>query len=167
MTLDALPDRQLAVNEAMRALTFRLQDEIFAIEACMVREIMDVPPVTRVPKAPGFAGGLVNVRGRVVPLADLRVAFGMDRSPVDADTRVMVIEIDLDGEPAIVGVLADRVHDVTDLDLGTLEEAPRVGMRWRADYIRGVARRGDAFVILPDIAHIFDCEVPPARSERT
>ena len=68
---------------AMKALTIRLQDELFAVEACSVREILDLVPITEVPNAPEFVGGLINVRGRVVPLADLRVMFGMDRPEPD------------------------------------------------------------------------------------
>lgn len=152
-TLDRLGALKSA--SSMRALTFALQGEIFAIEAGIVREILDIPAVTQVPNAPAIAGGLINVRGRVVPLADLRVAFGMDRPPADADTRVIVIEIDMDGEQAIVGILADRVLDVADIETASLEEAPRVGMRWRADLIRGIGRRNDAFVFIPDMDRIF------------
>src|SRR6516165_992744 len=95
----SLETRQM--NGAMTALTLRLQDEVFAIEAESVREILDVVPITEVPNARPFVGGLINVRGRIVPLADLRVMFGMDRPPPDVNTRIVVIEVDLDGEPTI------------------------------------------------------------------
>jgi len=104
-----------ATGGALKVLTLGLQGEIFAIEAGSVREILDVVPITEVPNARAFVGGLINVRGRVVPLADLRVMFGMDRPPPDADTRIVVIEIDLEGDPTIAAILADRVHDVTDI----------------------------------------------------
>ena len=115
-------------------------------------------PITEVPNARAFVSGLINVRGRVVPLADLRVMFGMDRPPPDADTRIVVIEIDLDGEPTIAAILADKVHDVTDIELATIEEAPRVGMRWRTEYVRGIGKRGEDFVIIPDMGRIFGTE---------
>lgn len=140
----------------MRALTFGLQGEVFAIEAGIVREILDMPPVTEVPNAPIFASGLINVRGRVVPLADLRVTFGMGRRPEDADTRIIVVEIDLDGEEAIVGILAERVHDVTDIEASSIEDAPKVGMRWRSDFVRGIGKRGEDFVIIPEMNRIFE-----------
>ncbi len=143
---------------AMKALTLGLQGEVFAIEAESVREILDVVPITEVPNARAFVSGLINVRGRVVPLADLRVMFGMDRPPPDADTRIVVIEIDLDGEPTIAAILADKVHDVTDIELATIEEAPRVGMRWRTEYVRGIGKRGEDFVIIPDMGRIFGTE---------
>ena len=139
----------------MNALTLRLEDEIFAVEAESVREILDVVPITHVPQAPAFVSGLINVRGRVVPLADLRVMFAMARPPADQDTRIVVIEIDLDGEPAIVGILADKVHDVTQIDPASIQDAPKVGMRWRPDFIKGVGKRDDQFIIIPNLARIF------------
>ena len=143
---------------AMRALTLRLQDEIFAIEAESVREILDLVPITEVPNAPAFVGGLINVRGRVVPLADLRVVFGMERPPANQDTRIVVIEVDLDGEPAIVGILADKVHDVTDIEAAAIQDAPRVGMRWRPDYVRAIGKRHGRFGIIPNLTRIFETQ---------
>ena len=142
----------------MKALTLRLQDELFAVEAESVREILDLVPITEVPNAPAFVGGLINVRGRVVPLADLRVMFGMDRPPPDKDTRIVVIEIDIDGEPTVAGILADKVHDVTDLEAASIEEAPRVGMRWRADFVRGIGKRNGGFIIIPNLGRIFETQ---------
>ena len=145
-------------GHSMKALTFALQGEVFAIDAEGVREILDLVPITEVPNAPEFANGLINVRGRVVPLTDLRVAFGMERSKPDSDSRIVVIEIELEGEPAIVGILADKVHDVADIQTSVIEEAPKVGMRWRADYVRGIGKRNGDFIIIPDMGRIFDSE---------
>ena len=143
---------------AMRALTLRLQDEVFAIEAESVREILDLVPITEVPNAPAFVGGLINVRGRVVPLADLRVVFGMERPPPNQDTRIVVIEVDIDSEPTIVGILADKVHDVTDIEAAAIQDAPRVGMRWRPDYVRAIGKRNGGFVIIPNLNRIFETQ---------
>lgn len=138
------------------ALTLELGGEIFAIEAGRVREVLDRMTSTDVPNAPEFVSGLINVRGRVVPLADMRVKFAMERTPPDENTRIVVLELDLDGEPTVVGVLADRVHKVADIDLGCMAEAPKVGMRWRPEYLRGVARHDGQFIIVPDLEPIFD-----------
>jgi purine-binding chemotaxis protein CheW len=138
-----------------RALTLALQGEVFAIDAGTVREILDMPPVTQVPNASPFANGLINVRGRVVPLVDLRVTFGMERRPPDEDTRIIVIETLLEGEENILGILADKVLDVCDLEDVSIEEAPQVGMRWRPEFLLGIARYNGDFVILPNIARIF------------
>lgn len=142
----------------MKALTFALHGEVFAIDAEGVREILDLVPITEVPNAPEFANGLINVRGRVVPLTDLRVTFGMERTPPDSNTRIVVIEIEHDGEPAIVGILADKVYDVADIETSAIEEAPKVGMRWRADYVRGIGKRNGDFIIIPDMGRIFESE---------
>ncbi len=145
-------------TETMRALTLRLDDELFAIEAGSVREILDLVPVTEVPNASPFATGLINVRGRVVPLADLKVAFGMQRADADKDTRIVVIETEIDSEPTVVGILADKVYDVTDIEPAAIEEAPRVGMRWRPDYVRGIGKRQGNFIIIPDLNRIFETQ---------
>jgi purine-binding chemotaxis protein CheW len=154
---------------AMKALTIRLQDEVFAVEAESVREILDIVPITEVPSASPFVGGLINVRGRVVPLADLRVMFGMDRPPPDEDTRIVVMEVVVDGEPTIVGILADKVHDVTDIEAASIEEAPRVGMRWRPEFVRGIGKRNGSFIIIPDMGRIFETQggrsAPPTAME--
>lgn len=148
--------------DAMNALTIRLDDELFAVEAHHVREILELVPITEVPNAPEFVGGLINVRGRVVPLADLRVMFGMNRAEPDEDTRIVVMEVDMDGEPAIVGILADKVHDVTDIEAASIEEAPKVGMRWRPEFIKGIGKRNGGFIIIPNMERIF--EITGART---
>jgi purine-binding chemotaxis protein CheW len=145
-----------AINGTMNALTVRLEDELFAVEASRVREILELVPITEVPSAPAFAGGLINVRGRVVPLTDLRVMFGMARPEPDEDTRIVVMEVDIGGEPTIVGILADKVHDVTDIEAASIEEAPRVGMRWRPEFIKGIGKRNGGFIIIPDMERIFE-----------
>ncbi len=154
---------------AMKALTLRLQDELFAVEAESVREILDLVPITEVPNASPFVSGLINVRGRVVPLADLRVMFGMDRPEPDEDTRIVVMEIDVDREPTVVGILADKVHDVTDIEAASIDEAPKVGMRWRPEFIRGIGKRNGGFIIIPDLGRIFETQgartAPVAASE--
>jgi len=149
-------------DTSMTALTIRLQDELFAVEAGRVREILDLVPFTHVPNAPAFVGGLINVRGRVVPLADLRVVFGMDRPEADEDTRIVVMEVDIDGEPTIAGILADKVHDVTDIETASIEETPKVGMRWRPELIKGIGKRNGDFIIIPDMERIF--ETPGGRT---
>lgn len=148
--IDAVPD-----GEAMRALTLDVGGEVFAIEATSVREILDMVPVTEVPNAPAFVGGLINVRGRVVPLADLRVKFGMEHRPPDTDTRIVVFEITLEEEPTVVGMLADRVHTVADIALSAMEAAPKVGMRWRPEFVRGIAKHDGNFIVVPEMNQVF------------
>jgi len=142
-------------NASFEALTFGLQGEVFALDANCVREILDVIPITEVPGADEFVGGLINVRGRVVPLADLRVKFGMDRPPFGPDSRVVVIEILLEGVPTIVGLLADKVYEVTEISGASVEETPEIGMKWRSDFIKGIGKRGKDFIVIPNLDSIF------------
>jgi purine-binding chemotaxis protein CheW len=150
-------------NTPMKALTLRLQDELFAFEAGSVREILDLVPITEVPNASPFVNGLINARGRVVLLADLRVMFGMDRPEPDQDTRIVVMEVEVDGEAAVAGILADKVHDVTDIEAASIEEAPKVGMRWRPEFIRGIGKRDGGFIIIPDLGRIMQCQISPEQ----
>mgnify|MGYP001544208751 FL=1 len=140
----------------MEALTLGLDAAIFALEAGIVREILDLVPVTDVPGARDYVGGVINVRGKVVPLADLRRRFGMEPKPSSIDTRIVVVEIELDGDPTIVGILADKVYEVVQIDTATMEEAPRIGMRWRPEFIRCIGKRRDDFVIVPNLEQIFN-----------
>ena len=136
-------------------LTLALQGEIFAVEAARVREILDQIPITDVPGADRFVNGLINVRGRVVPLADLRLKFGMEPRPPTIDTRIVVIEVEIDGDPTIVGIRADKVFEVTELAPSALEETPRIGLRWRPDFITCIGKRDGDFIAVLDIGRVF------------
>ncbi|GGL11046.1 chemotaxis protein CheW [Caulobacter rhizosphaerae] len=142
-------------TQAIEALTFDLRGETFALEASLVREVLDLLPETGVPGAPPFVGAVINFRGRVIPLVDLRLAFDMDAAEPTIDSRIVVIEHELDGEPALIGLRADKVHEVTTIDRAVTEEVPRVGLRWRSDFIRLLARRDGDVIVIPDLEQIF------------
>lgn len=139
----------------LEVLTIGLEGEIFALEATYVREILDLVPITEVPNSEPFVNGLINVRGKVVPLADLRLKFGMAQKPPTIDTRIVVIEVVIDGDPAIVGIRADKVYEITQIAAAALEETPRIGMRWRPEYIDCIGKRGEDFIVVLDIEHLF------------
>ncbi len=151
-----------APDDAVEMLIFDLQHETFAIEALMVREILDPPSETKVPGAAAFVDTVINFRGRVIPVADLRVAFGLERAAATVDSRIVVIELELDRAPTLVGVRADKVHEVASLSLVSTQQAPRVGVRWRQEFVRCLALRGDDLVILPDLANIFSARGEPS-----
>jgi purine-binding chemotaxis protein CheW len=142
-------------TDSIQALTFDLYGETFGLEAGLVREVLDLLPETDVPGAPPFARAVINFRGRVIPLVDLRLAFGLERSEPTTHSRIVVIEYDLAGEPTLIGLRADKVHEVTTIDHADTEAPPRVGMRWRQDFIRSLAKRADDLIIVPDLARIF------------
>lgn len=144
----------MTTDDPREVLVLELQGETFAIDAHRVREILDMVPVTEVPGSRPFVNGLINVRGKIVPLADLRMKFGMATPPPTIDTRIVVIETDVEGEPTSVGLLADRVLEVTELAAAAIEETPRIGLRWRSEYVQGIGKRGADLIILIDLENI-------------
>lgn len=139
-------------------LTFKLGEEMFAIDVSQVREILDVTTITKVPRAPAFMRGVINVRGSVVPVVDLRMKFEMDKTEQTVDTRIVVMEIDLDGELSIIGTLADAVHNVMDIESGGIEPPPKVGAKWNTEFIKGIGKHNDDFIIILNVDRIFSAE---------
>jgi purine-binding chemotaxis protein CheW len=140
----------------LEVLTFDLGEETFALEAVLVREILDLLPETRVPGAAPLVRSVVNFRGKIIPIADLRQAFAM--APAEGatlDSRIVVIEIALAGEPLQIGIRTDKVHEVATLDQADSEEPPAVGMRWRRQFVRTLVRRPAGIIVLPDLHAIF------------
>ena len=139
-----------------RVLMLGLAGEIFALDANCVREILDPIPTTKVPGARRFVSSVLNVRGKVIPLADLRQRFGMPPMPSTTDTRFVVIETAIDGEPTTVGIIAEKVHQVTELDTSLLQPAPPVGMRWQPEFISAIGKWNDDFIVVPNLERIFN-----------
>ena len=136
-------------SDAMQVVMIGLGEEKFALDAGLVREIIDPVPVTKVAGARAFVPSVINVRGNVIPLADLRIRFGMPQLDDSADTRIVVIELQLDGEPVLVGVTADKVYEVTEISQTDVQQTPRVGMHWKPEFIRFIAKWREEFVIVP------------------
>jgi purine-binding chemotaxis protein CheW len=145
----------MTVTETSQYMTFRLGDELFAIDVAQVREVLEVSAITRVPGAPEYMRGLINVRGKAIPVIDLRLRFGLPAAVRTLNTRVIVMDLMLDGELTVLGGIADSVHEVIELEPSSIAVAPRIAMRWKAELIRGLGRRGDDFIIIPDINAVF------------
>jgi len=142
-------------HDEVEMLSFDLAGEIFAIEADLVREITDLMAETEVPGAAAFVPTVVNFRGKVIPVADLRLPFALQRTAATRDSRIVVIELELDGDPTLIGLRADKVYEVLRLAWSRVDAAPGLGMRWRQDYVRRIGRKGDDPIIIPDLARIF------------
>lgn len=144
-----------AYDEAsMQVVMVGLADEMFALDAGLVREIIDPIPATRVASARSFLPSVINVRGNVIPLADLRIRFGMPVGNSSVDTRIVVIEIDLEGDPILVGVIADKVYEVTEISRTDVQQTPRVGMHWKPEFINFITKWREEFVIVPNMERI-------------
>ena len=146
-------------------ITFRLGDELFAINVAQVREVLDLTLITKVPTAPAYMRGVVNVRGNAIPVVDLRAKFGLPQAADTLHTRIIVMELQVDGEPIVVGGLADAVHEVLELEPHEINDPPSLGLRWRTDLILGMGRRDDRFTIILDIERVFSTEDLVALAE--
>jgi len=144
--------------EATQYLTFKLADEIFALDIGKVREVLDFTTVTKVPRTPDFMRGVINLRGSVVPVVDLRLKFGMDATEKTVNTCVIIAEVTVDNDTTILGALADSVQEVIDLGAGDISAPPKIGTRLRTEFIRGMGRRDDRFIILLDVVKVFSAD---------
>ncbi len=136
-------------------LTFVLDQEIYAFSISNVREVLQFDSVTKVPKTPDFMRGIINLRGSVVPVVDMRLKFGIGRVEKTVNTSVIVIEVTIDGESTMLGALADSVQEVIDLDTEDITPPPRLGTRLHIDFIRGMGKRDERFITILDLEKIF------------
>jgi purine-binding chemotaxis protein CheW len=138
----------------MLVVMLGIGDEVFAINTGIVREIIDPVPVTRVAGARPHLPYVINVRGNVIPLADLRERFNMPRTEGNVDTRIVVLQIEIDGDPVLVGVVADKVYEVTEISRADVQQTPRVGMHWNPEFIQLITKWREEFVIVPNLERI-------------
>ncbi|HYQ47801.1 MAG TPA: chemotaxis protein CheW [Thermodesulfovibrionales bacterium] len=147
-----------AITETTQYLTFRLAEEIFSIDISKVREVLDFTSITKVPQTPEFMRGVINLRGSVVPVVDMRLKFGMSKTERTVNTCIIIVEISVDGDTTVLGALADSVQEVIELEPQQIEPAPRIGTRLRTEFIRGMGRRDEQLVIILDIDKVFSVD---------
>jgi purine-binding chemotaxis protein CheW len=147
-----------AIAETSQLLTFKLDDEVFALNISKVREVLDYTAVTKVPQTPDYMLGVINLRGSVAPVVDMRLKFGMTRTETTVNTCIIIVEIDIDSETTVLGVLADSVQEVIDLDHDQIEPPPRIGTRLKAKFIKGMGKRENQFIIILDIDKVFSAD---------
>lgn len=146
------------ITETTQYLTFRLGEEIFALDISKVREVLDFTNITKVPRTPDFMRGVINLRGNVVPVVDMRLKFGMTRTEQTVNTCIIIVEISLEGETTVLGALTDAVQEVIELGPEQIEPAPRIGTRLRTEFIKGMGKRDDQFIIILDIDKVFSSD---------
>lgn len=145
-------------NDSAQYLTFFLDTELFAFEVLRVREVLELGRITKVPRTSAFMIGVLNLRGGVVPVVDLRRKFGMDPVSATIDTAVVIIESIVGDDTLVIGVLVDAVKEVIRLDGTEVEAPPRVGMRVSGDFISAIGKKDNHFVILLDTTKLFSAE---------
>ncbi len=139
-------------------LSFNLADEIFALPITSVREVLEFSRVTKVPNTPGFMKGVINLRGGVVPVVDMKLKFGMGQIETTIDTCIIIVEIIIDNETAVLGAMADSVREVIQLGPGDIEPAPRIGTRLDVEFIKGMGKKDDEFIMILDINKVFSIQ---------
>ena len=143
------------IAETIQYLTFKLSDEIFALDVGKVREILEITNITKVPQTPDFMRGVINLRGSVVPVIDMRLKFGMSATVQTVNTCIIVVEVNMDGDTTILGALADSVQEVVEMEPESIETAPHIGTKLNTDLIKGMGKVGTSFVMILDIHKLF------------
>lgn len=144
--------------EAAQYLTLGLDGETFGIAIRNVREILDMRPISKLPHAPDFLLGMIDVRGASFPIVDLRTKLGLPSVPATGATRIIILDVPMADRFVAVGFVADCAHEVTGIDQDVVEPPPTVGGRWKSDYLAGIGKKGDKFVILFDLAKLMSTD---------
>jgi purine-binding chemotaxis protein CheW len=140
--------------EMAQYLTLGLADETFGISIRNVREILDMRPISKLPHAPAFLVGMIDVRGSGYPIVDLRTKLDLPKVPATEATRIIILDVPMDDRLVGVGFIADCVFEVTDIDESQIEPPPSVGGQWKSDYLAGIGRKGDRFVMIFDLRRL-------------
>jgi len=146
------------ISGTTQYLTFKLEDEVYATDIAQVREVLEYSRVTKVPRTPDYMRGVINLRGRVVPVLDLKLRFGMSRTEQTVNTCIIIVEVNMEGDKMIIGALADSVQEVIEMDPSVIEPPPKIGTKLNTDFIRGMGKRDEQFVIILDIDKVFSSE---------
>ncbi|MEQ8167587.1 MAG: chemotaxis protein CheW [Candidatus Eremiobacterota bacterium] len=146
------------VLETSQYLSFTLGGELFALDIAKVREVLDYTRITHVPRMPDFILGVINLRGSVVPVVDMRLKFDMAKVDNTVNTCIVIVEVLLEGETIALGALVDAVQEVFNMEPSQIELPPRIGTKLKTEFIKGMGKKDDQFVIILDIDRIFSME---------
>lgn len=146
------------ITETTQYLTFKLGEEVFALDITKVREVLDFTTVTKVPRTPEFMRGVINLRGGVVPVVDMRLKFGMSMTEQTVNTCIIIAEVSLESETTVLGALVDSVQEVMDMEPDQIEPSPRIGTQVRTEFITGMGKQGEEFVMILDIDKVFSTD---------
>ena len=144
-----------AITATDQYLAFTLGNEQYAVEVTSIKEVLELPSITRIPKAPAYMKGVINIRGGVVPVLDLRQKFGMEETEPTVDTSIIVIELTDGGTKATIGTIADSVQEVIQIPPDSIDPAPKIGTNIETEFIDGLANYHDNFLIILNIEKVF------------
>jgi len=146
------------IVDTRQYLSFELDHEIFALDISKVREVLDYTAVTKIPQMPDFMRGVINLRGHVVPVIDLKLKCGMSMTEEAINTCIIILDVSVDGEETVIGALADSVQEVFDLSPENIEPPPRIGTKLNTEFIKGMGKHGEAFLMILDVNKVFSHE---------
>jgi purine-binding chemotaxis protein CheW len=145
-------------NGLQTYLSFKLSEEVFAINVSKVINILEMSRITKIPKAPEYMKGVINLRGTVLPVVDLRIKFGLPEKETNIDTSIIVLSIDLNGESVLVGTLVDAVKEVLELKTNEIAPSPTIGSKYNSGFIEGMWRIDENFIMILDINKVFSTD---------
>lgn len=139
-------------------LSFKLDDELFAVDVKKVIEILEVPSITKIPRAPKYMAGIINLRGKVLPLVDTKVKFGLDPIEFTVNTCIIVIEIEVEGEVLQIGTLVDAVLEVMEIPEDQIQPSPSIEASYKLEFIQGMFRKDENFIMLLNLSEVFSIQ---------
>ena len=157
MSLEEIVE-ELAVTEQDQHLTFDLSDEELAVPVMNIREIIRYGKLTKMPMVPNFIEGVINLRGNVVPVINLAAKFGLKLREVNKRTCIIIMEVEIDREPVVMGIVVDKVLQVIEIPEDNIEPSPTLGASIQTNFIKGMARTEDGFIIILDISQVLSAE---------
>ncbi len=146
------------ITQTSQYLSFILDQETYAMDITQVREVLDFTKITKVPRMPKFIKGVINLRGGVVPVVDLRLKFGMSPAEKTVDTCIIIIEINIQETQTLLGIMADSVQEVMSMEPDQIEPAPKIGTRLKTEFIKGMGKKNDEFIIILDSDKVFSAD---------
>jgi len=147
-----------SASSVSQYLTFKLSQELFAVDIGKVREVLELTTMTKIPRTPAFMRGVINLRGHVVPVVDMRLKLGLAMTADTVDTCVVISEVTVDGERTVLGALVDSVQEVIDLDASHVAPPPHMGNRIDASVILGMGKRDEQFIMILDLDRAFTAD---------
>lgn len=148
------PSGNTTKASSIQLLTFLLDNEVYGTDISQIQEVLEYRKVTPVPRTPDFLLGVINLRGRVVPVVDLRRQFEMAVSDISVNTCIIIVDVMLDGEKTPLGILADAVKEVVELSMDNITPAPRIGSRINTRFISGLGKYEEEFIIILNLPRV-------------